>query len=66
MITMSIFNLITLIICITMIFTYMYESYQVVKYYREQGRWFVWVILNILSILVIVGATEIIAEVIYL
>lgn len=66
MITMSIFNLITLIICITMIFIYMYESYQVVKYYREQGRWFVWVVLNILSILVIVGATEIMAEVIYL
>lgn len=66
MITMSIFNLITLIICITMIFIYMYESYQVVKYYREQGRWFVWVILNILSILVIIGATEIMAEVIYL
>lgn len=66
MITMSIFNLITLIICIAMIFIYMYESYQVVKYYREQGRWFVWVVLNILSILVIVGATEIMAEVIYL
>lgn len=66
MITMSIFNLITLIICITMIFTYMYESYQVVKYYREQGRWFVWVTLNILSILVIIGATEIMAEVVYL
>ena len=66
MITMSIFNLITLIICIAMIFTYMYESYQVVKYYREQGRWFAWVALNILSILVIVGATEIMAEVIYL
>ena len=66
MITMSIFNLITLIICIAMIFTYMYESYQVVKYYREHGRWFVWVVLNILSILVIVGATEIMAEVIYL
>ena len=63
---MSIFNLITLIICITMIFIYMYESYHVVKYYREQGRWFVWVVLNILSILVIVGATEIMAEVIYL
>ena len=63
---MSIFNLITLIICIAMIFIYMYESYQVVKYYREQGRWFVWVVLNILSILVIVGATEIMAEVIYL
>ena len=66
MITMSIFNLITLIICITMIFIYMYESYHVVKYYREQGRWFAWVALNILSILVIVGATEIMAEVIYL
>ena len=66
MITMSIFNLITLIICITMIFIYMYESYHVVKYYREQGRWFAWVTLNILSILVIVGATEIMAEVIYL
>ena len=66
MITMSIFNLITLIICIAMIFTYMYESYQVVKYYREQCRWFAWVVLNILSILVIVGATEIMAEVIYL
>ena len=66
MIAMSIFNLITLIICITMIFIYMYESYHVVKYYREQGRWFAWVALNILSILVIVGATEIMAEVIYL
>ena len=66
MITMSIFNLITLIICITMIFIYMYESYHVVKYYREQGRWFAWVALNILSILVIIGATEIMAEVIYL
>ena len=66
MITMSIFNLITLIICIAMIFIYMYESYHVVKYYREQGRWFAWVALNILSILVIVGATEIMAEVIYL
>ena len=66
MITMSIFNLITLIVCITMIFIYMYESYHVVKYYREQGRWFVWVALNILSILVIIGATEIMAEVVYL
>ena len=66
MITMSIFNLITLIICITMIFIYMYESYHVVKYYREQGRWFVWVVLNILSILVIVGATEIMTEIVYL
>ena len=66
MITMSIFNLITLIICITMIFIYIYESYQVVKYYREQGRWFAWVVLNILSILVIIGATEIMAEVVYL
>ena len=66
MITMSIFNLITLIICIAMILTYMYESYHVVKYYREQGRWFAWVALNILSILVIIGATEIMAEVIYL
>ena len=63
---MSIFNLITLIICITMIFIYMYESYHVVKYYREQGRWFAWVVLNILSILVIIGATEIMAEVVYL
>ena len=63
---MSIFNLITLIICIAMIFTYMYESYQVVKYYRKQGRWFVWVALNILSILVIIGAIEIMAEVVYL
>ena len=66
MITMSIFNLITLIVCITMIFIYMYESYHVVKYYREQGRWFAWVALNILSILVIIGATEIMAEVVYL
>ena len=66
MITMSIFNLITLIICIAMIFIYMYESYHVVKYYREQGRWFAWVVLNILSILVIIGATEIMAEVVYL
>ena len=63
---MSIFNLITLIICIAMILTYMYESYRVVKYYREQGRWFIWVGLNILSILVIVGTIEIMAEVIYL
>ena len=63
---MFIFSLITFVIYITMIFTYMYKSYQVVKYYREQGRWFVWVGLNILSILVIVGATEIMAEVIYL
>ena len=63
---MSIFNLITLIICIAMIFIYMYESYHVVKYYREQGRWFAWVALNILSILVIIGATEIMAEVVYL
>lgn len=61
---MSIFNLITLIICIAMILTYMYKSYQVVKYYREQGRWFIWVGLNILSILVIVGTIEIMAEVI--
>lgn len=66
MIAMFIFSLITFVIYITMIFTYMYKSYQVVKYYREQGRWFVWVGLNILSILVIVGATEIMAEVIYL
>ena len=66
MIVMSIFNLITLAICIAMIFTYMYESYQVVKYYRKQGRWFVWVALNILSILVIIGAIEIMAEVVYL
>lgn len=66
MIAMSIFSLITFVIYITMIFTYMYKSYQVVKYYREQGRWFVWVSLNILSILVIVGVTEIMAEVIYL
>lgn len=66
MIAMFIFNLITFVIYITMIFTYMYKSYQVVKYYREQGRWFVWVALNILSILVIVGTTEIMAEVIYL
>lgn len=66
MIAMFIFNLITFVIYITMIFTYMYKSYQVVKYYREQGRWFIWVGLNILSILVIVGATEIMAEVIYL
>ena len=61
---MSIFNLITFIICIAMILTYMYKSYQVVKYYREQGRWFIWVGLNILSILVIVGTIEIMAEVI--
>lgn len=66
MITMSIFNLITFVICIAMILTYMYESYRVVKYYREQGRWFIWVGLNILSILVIVGTIEIMAEVIYL
>lgn len=61
---MFIFNLITFVICITMIFTYIYKSYHIIKYYREQGRWFVWVALNILSILVIVGAIEIMAEVI--
>lgn len=66
MIAMFIFNLITLIICITMIFTYMYKSYHVIKYYREQGRWFIWVGLNILSVLVIIGTIEIMAEVIYL
>ena len=66
MITMSIFNLITLIICIAMIFIYMYEYYHVIKYYSEQGRWFAWVVLNILSILVIVGATEIMTEIVYL
>ena len=61
---MSIFNLITFVICITMIFTYIYKSYHIIKYYREQGRWFIWVVLNILSILVIVGTIEIMAEVI--
>lgn len=63
---MSVFNFITLIICIAMIFTYMYQSYHIVKYYREQGRWCVWAILNILSILIIVEATEIMAEVVHL
>lgn len=61
---MSIFNIITFVICITMIFTYIYKSYHIIKYYREQGRWFIWVVLNILSILVIVGTIEIMAEVI--
>ena len=61
---MSIFNIITFIICITMIFTYIYKSYHIIKYYREQGRWFIWVVFNILSILVIVGTIEIMAEVI--
>lgn len=63
---MSVFGVISFAVCMTMIFTYMYESYHVVKYYREQGRWGVWAILNILSILIIVEATEIMAEVVHL
>lgn len=63
---MSVFGVISFAVCMTMIFTYMYESYHVVKYYREQGRWFVWTVLNILSILVIVEATEIMTEVVHL
>lgn len=63
---MSILSVITFIVCMTMIFTYMYESYHVVKYYREQGKWFVWTVLNILSITIIVGATEIMTEVVHL
>lgn len=63
---MSVFGVISFAVCMTMIFTYMYESYHVVKYYREQGRWFVWAILNILSILIIVEATEIMTEVVHL
>lgn len=65
-IAMSVFGVISFAVCMTMIFTYMYESYHVVKYYREQGRWFVWAVLNILSILVIVEATEIMTEVVHL
>lgn len=63
---MSVFSVITFIVCIILIFTYMYQSYHIVKYYREQGRWFVWAILNILSILIIVEATEIMTEVVHL
>lgn len=63
---MSILSVITFIVCMTMIFTYMYESYHVVKYYREQGKWFVWTVLNILSITIIVEATEIMTEVVHL
>lgn len=63
---MSVFSVITFIVCIILIFTYIYQSYHIVKYYREQGRWFVWAILNILSILIIVEATEIMAEVVHL
>lgn len=63
---MSILSVITFIVCIILIFTYMYESYHVVKYYREQGRWFVWAVLNILSITIIVEATEIMTEVVHL
>lgn len=63
---MSVFSVITFIVCMILIFTYMYQSYHVVKHYREQGRWGVWAILNILSILIIVEATEIMAEVVHL
>lgn len=63
---MSITGVITFIVCMIMIFTYLYQSYHIVKYYREQGRWGVWAILNILSILIIVEATEIMAEVVHL
>lgn len=63
---MSVFSVITFIVCMILIFTYMYQSYHIVKYYREQGRWYVWAILNILSILIIVEATEIMAEVVHL
>lgn len=63
---MSILSVITFIVCIILIFTYMYQSYHIVKYYREQGRWFVWAVLNILSILIIVEATEIMTEVVHL
>lgn len=63
---MSITGVITFIVCMIMIFTYLYQSYHIVKYYREQGRWCVWAILNILSVLIIVEATEIMAEVVHL
>ena len=63
---MSVFSVITFIVCMILIFTYMYQSYHIVKYYREQGRWGVWAILNILSILIIVEATEVMAEVVHL
>lgn len=63
---MSITSTITFIVYMIMIFTYLYQSYHIVKYYREQGKWGVWAILNILSILIIVEATEIMAEVVHL
>lgn len=63
---MSITGVITFIVCMIMIFTYLYQSYHIVKYYREQGKWFIWAVLNILSITIIVEATEIIVEVIHL
>lgn len=66
MITMSVFSVITFIVCIILIFTYMYKSYHILKYYREQGKWFIWAVLNILSITIIVEATEIIVEVVHL
>ena len=63
---MSVFGVISFAVCITMIFIYIYQSYHVVKYYREQGKWFIWAVLNILSITIIVEATEIMAEVVHL
>ena len=63
---MSVFGIITFALCMAVIFAYMYKSYPVVKYYREQGKWFVWAVLNILSITIIVEATEIIVEVVHL
>ena len=63
---MSITGIITYIICVIMMFAYLYVSYQVVHSYREQGKWGVWAILNILSIAIIVAATEVMTEVVHL
>lgn len=63
---MSVFGIITFALCMVVIFAYMYKSYHILKYYREQGKWFIWAVLNILSITIIVEATEIIVAVAHL
>lgn len=63
---MTITGIITFILSIIMMFSYLYVSYRVVHSYREQGRWGVWAILNILSIAIIVAATEVMSEVVRL
>ena len=63
---MTITGIITFILGIIMMFSYLYVSYQVVHSYHEQGRWGVWAILNILSIAIIVATTEVMSEVVHL